>query len=170
MVADFKLSTFVALAMLGRFMSTALLVPLQWRQAHALWNNYDHDYDTRFLSSQGRAALSSLSSSSSSSSQQPSDTTASRDTERNTAFVRGLMGNLSKLCDRYICNGSPKIREQVFNVLDQIAAEAVDREQVHQSIRMVTRAGVPMYVIRVVLCCVLCGNEIIIDCRGKQMK
>lgn len=149
MVVDFKLSTFVALAMLGRFMSTALLVPLQWRQAHALRNNnnnnYDYDHDTRFLSSQGRAALSSSSLSSSSSSQQQPDTT-SRDTERNTAFVRGLMENLSKLCDRYICNGSPKIREQIFNVLDQIAAEAVDREQVHQSIRMVTRAGVPMYV------------------------
>jgi len=148
MVVDFKLSTFVALAMLGRFMSTALLVPLQWRQAHALRNNnnnnYDYDHDTRFLSSQGRAALSSSSLSSSSSSQQQPDTT-SRDTERNTAFVRGLMENLSKLCDRYICNGSPKIREQIFNVLDQIAAEAVDREQVHQSIRMVTRAGVPMH-------------------------
>jgi hypothetical protein len=131
-MVDFKLSTFVALAMLGKFMSTALLVPLQWRQAHALRNN-NYDHDPRFLSSQRRAFSSSS-----------PDT--SRDTERNNAFVRGLMGNLSKLCDRYICNGSPKIREQVFNVLDQIAAEAVDREQVNQSIRMVKRAGVPMYV------------------------
>lgn len=130
-MVDFKLSTFVALAMLGKFMSTALLVPLQWRQAHALRNN-NYDHDPRFLSSQRRAFSSSS-----------PDT--SRDTERNNAFVRGLMGNLSKLCDRYICNGSPKIREQVFNVLDQIAAEAVDREQVNQSIRMVKRAGVPIH-------------------------
>eukprot|EP00536_Pseudo-nitzschia_multiseries_P014663 jgi/Psemu1/320699/estExt_fgenesh1_pm.C_7480001 len=68
-----------------------------------------------------------------------------RNAERNSEFVEGLMGNLSKLCDRYIMNGSPKIREQVFNVLDQIAGEAVDRELVNQSIRMVKRAGVPVH-------------------------
>jgi hypothetical protein len=42
-------------------------------------------------------------------------------------------------------NGSPKIRERVFNILDQIAAEAVDDELIRQSVRMVKRAGVPMH-------------------------
>ena len=120
-----KASALIALAILGQFASTALFVPLQWRQAQALRN-----YDSRCLSQRG--ASSSLS----------SETT--KDTDRNHVFVEGLMGNLSKLCDRYIMNGSPKIREQVFNVLDQIATEAVDRELVNQSIRMVKRAGVPM--------------------------
>lgn len=55
------------------------------------------------------------------------------------------MDNLSKLCDRYIMNGSPKIRERVFNVLDQIATEAVDETLIQQSVRMVKRAGVPMH-------------------------
>lgn len=55
------------------------------------------------------------------------------------------MENLSKLCDRYIMNGSPKIRERVFNVLDQIATEAVDDALIRQSVRMVKRAGVPMH-------------------------
>jgi len=119
-----KLCTFVAVAIIGA--STAFFVPSKWRQAHALRN-----YESRFLSQRG-ASPSSL-----------PDTT--RNAERNTEFVEGLMENLSKLCDRYIMNGSPKIREQVFNVLDQIAAEAVDRELVNQSIRMVKRAGVPVH-------------------------
>ena len=110
--------------MLDPFRSTALLVPLQiqLRQAHAC---------------QHSARYSSSSSSSSSS---------TYDTHKNTVFIKGLMNNLSKLCDRYILSGSPKIREQVFNVLDQIAAEAADKEMVQQSMRMVKRAGVPMYV------------------------
>jgi len=124
-MVGWKVSTFAALVMLDQFMSSALLVPLQWRTANALRN-----YDRRLLS-QRRFSSSSP------------DT--ARNTERNGVFVKGLMSNLSELCDRYICNGSPKTREQVFNVLDQIAAEAVDRELVNQSIRMVTRAGVPMH-------------------------
>jgi len=40
-----------------------------------------------------------------------------RDTERNYVFIKGLMGNLSKLCDRYIMNGSPIIREQVVRII-----------------------------------------------------
>lgn len=35
-------------------------------------------------------------------------------------------------------------RERVFNVLDQIASQAMDEELVQQSLRMVKRAGVPM--------------------------
>mmetsp|Transcript_29127 Transcript_29127/g.78830 ORF Transcript_29127/g.78830 Transcript_29127/m.78830 type:complete len:573 (+) Transcript_29127:115-1833(+) len=120
----FKLSTCLALAIFG--VTTALLAPLDWRQAQALRN-----YESRF-SSQRWASSSSL-------------PETSRNAERNSEFVEGLMGNLSKLCDRYIMNGSPKIREQVFNVLDQIASEAVDRELVNQSIRMVKRAGVPIH-------------------------
>ncbi|KAL3914694.1 MAG: hypothetical protein SGILL_006001, partial [Bacillariaceae sp.] len=42
-------------------------------------------------------------------------------------------------------SGSPKTRERVFNVLDQIAAESVEDDLVRQSIRMVKRAGVPMH-------------------------
>jgi len=124
-MVGWKVSTFVALAMLDQFMSTALLIPQQSRQVHVLRN-----YDARFLS-QRRASSSSPE--------------TARDVERNNVFVEGLMGNLSKLCDRYICNGSPKIREQVFNVLDQIASESMDREMVNQSIRMVKRAGVPIH-------------------------
>jgi SpoVK/Ycf46/Vps4 family AAA+-type ATPase len=123
MIGPWKLSTFVALTITG--VSTALLVPSQWRQAHALRNSGSR------LSSQNGAHSSS--------------SPETRNTERNAVFIEGLMSNLSKLCDRYIMNGSPKTREQVFNVLDQIAAEAADRELVHQSIRMVKRAGVPMH-------------------------
>ena len=68
-----------------------------------------------------------------------------RGTSRSLAVAKdSLMGNLSKLCDGYIMNGSPKIREQVFNVLDEIASESADKELINQSIRMVKRAGVPM--------------------------
>ena len=123
-MVHWKASALVALAILDPFASTALLYPLQWGQANAVRNN-----DSRFASQRKFSSSSP-------------DTT--RDTERNSVFVEGLMTNLSKLCDRYICNGSPKIREQVFNVLDQIAAEAIDRELVQQSIRMVKRAGVPV--------------------------
>jgi hypothetical protein len=42
-------------------------------------------------------------------------------------------------------NGSPKVRERVFNILDQISVEAVDDELIRQSVRMVKRAGVPMH-------------------------
>ena len=41
---------------------------------------------------------------------------------------------------RHFC----KQRERIFNVLDQISSEAMDEELVHQSLRMVKRAGVPM--------------------------
>lgn len=119
----------VALAIIDPFQSTALLVPLQLRQAYALRNQDDRRFWWR------RQASSSS-----------PDTTQPIDTAKNTVFIQGLMNNLSKLCDRYICDGSPKTRERVFNVLDQIAAQAVDRELVNKSIRMVKRAGVPMYV------------------------
>jgi hypothetical protein len=123
-MVGWKLSTLVALAMLDQFVSTALLLPLQFQKAHALRN-----FDLHFRSQRRNASSSP-------------DTT--RDTEKNSVFVEGLKANLSKLCDKYIISGSPKIREQVFNVLEQIASEAIDREQVNQSIRMVKRAGVPM--------------------------
>ena len=113
----------MALAIVDPFVSTALLLPMQVKQVYA-----------------------SISSSSSSSSigMSTAPNGATYDAQKNTVYIKGLMNNLGKLCDRYICNGSPKTREQVFNVLDQIAAEAVDKEMVHQSIRMVKRAGVPM--------------------------
>ena len=107
----------MALAIVDPFVSTALLLPMQVKSVYA---------------------------SSSSSSMGMSPNGATYDAQKNTVYIKGLMNNLGKLCDRYICNGSPKTREQVFNVLDQIAAEAVDKEMVHQSIRMVKRAGVPM--------------------------
>lgn len=116
----------VALAMIDPFRSTtALLVPLQLQQAHALRNHNDRPRTSGHSSTTNGATY---------------------DAQKNTVFIKGLMNNLGKLCDRYICNGSPKTREQVFNVLEQIAAEAVDTEMVYQSIRMVKRAGVPMYV------------------------
>lgn len=55
------------------------------------------------------------------------------------------MSNLGTLCDKYIMNGSPKVRERVFNVLDQIAAQSMEDDRIRQSIRMVQRAGVPMH-------------------------
>lgn len=41
-------------------------------------------------------------------------------------------------------NGSPKTREKVSNVFDQISATALDKDLVKQSMRMIKRAGVPM--------------------------
>ena len=64
--------------------------------------------------------------------------------ERNTSYIKSLQENLGGLLDKYICNGSPKTRERILNILDQIEAEAMDRELIQQSIRMAKRAGVPM--------------------------
>jgi hypothetical protein len=72
--------------------------------------------------------------------------------KKNTIFIMGLMeNNLMKLCDTYICTGSSNIREQIFRVVEEIANLAIDKTLVNQSIRMVKRAGVPMYVIRYML-------------------
>lgn len=72
--------------------------------------------------------------------------------KKNTIFIMGLMeNNLMKLCDTYICTGSSNIREQIFRVVEEIATLAIDKTLVNQSIRMVKRAGVPMYVIRYML-------------------
>ena len=125
----------IALAMLDPFRSTAL-VPIQLRQAFALRNQQ---------SSSSTARNSSTTPNGTSTNGATSTDTSSFDAQKNRVFIQGLMNNLGKLCDRYICNGSPKTREQVFNVLDQIAAAAVDQDElVRQSIRMVKRAGVPM--------------------------
>jgi SpoVK/Ycf46/Vps4 family AAA+-type ATPase len=64
--------------------------------------------------------------------------------QRNSQYIKGLQENLGGLLDKYICNGSPKTKERIFNVLDQIEAEAMDQELIQQSIRMTKRAGVPM--------------------------
>jgi hypothetical protein len=87
-----KVPTLVALAVLVQaIFVTALFVPLKSQQAHA---TNPRNYDSQlYLSS-------------------PETT---KDTDRNFVFIKGLMGNLSKLCDRYIMNGSPKIREQVVS-------------------------------------------------------
>jgi len=72
--------------------------------------------------------------------------------KKNTIFIMGLMeNNLMKLCDTYICTGSSNIREQIFRVVEEIATLAIDKTLVNQSIRMVKRAGVPMYVIHYML-------------------
>eukprot|EP00751_Fragilariopsis_kerguelensis_P037545 CAMPEP_0170955224 /NCGR_PEP_ID=MMETSP0735-20130129/33041_1 /TAXON_ID=186038 /ORGANISM="Fragilariopsis kerguelensis, Strain L26-C5" /LENGTH=603 /DNA_ID=CAMNT_0011367033 /DNA_START=38 /DNA_END=1846 /DNA_ORIENTATION=+ len=121
MATKCKIHTLVALALLVKAgFITALFVPLQIKYQAQLVRNNDSQL---YLSS-------------------PETT---KDTERNYVFIKGLMGNLSKLCDRYIMNGSPIIREQVFNILDQIATEASEKELVNQSIRMVKRAGVPIH-------------------------
>jgi hypothetical protein len=73
------------------------------------------------------------------------DYSSNREGGQNRIYIEGLMSNLGTLCDKYIMNGSPKIRERVFNVLDQIAAQAIDEDMIRQSIRMVKRAGVPMH-------------------------
>lgn len=117
---------FMALAVVDPFVSTALLLPMQVKQVCA-------------------SKIPSTPTTSTSIHMSTAPNGATYDAQKNSVFIRGLMNNLGKLCDRYICNGSPKTREQVFNVLDQIAAEAVDKEMVHQSIRMVKRAGVPMH-------------------------
>jgi len=87
-----KVPTLVALAVLVQaIFVTALFVPLKPQQARA---TNPRNYDSQlYLSS-------------------PETT---KDTDRNFVFIKGLMGNLSKLCDRYIMNGSPKIREQVVS-------------------------------------------------------
>ncbi|CAJ1940092.1 unnamed protein product [Cylindrotheca closterium] len=81
------------------------------------------------------------SSSSSSSSSSCSDFTP--DVDKNTVYVRGLMENLSTLCDKYIVTGSEPTRKRLLNVLDRIYAESFDRDLVLQSVRMAKRAAVP---------------------------
>ena len=154
--------------LLGRFQSMAFLVPKSirlWPDAgrtirnshHQRYHSRNHDSDSA-PDRCGWAVTSGLPGrrrniSAAASSSDITDATGingdTRDLDRNTVFVEGLMGNLSRLCDKYILSGSPKIREQIFNVLDQIAAEAIDKELVRQSIRTVKRAGVPMYVARI---------------------
>lgn len=63
--------------------------------------------------------------------------------EKNSKYIKGLMENLSDLCDKYICSGSKAVRARLLNVLDRISAEAFDQELVLQSVRMVKRAAVP---------------------------
>ena len=137
------------LGVLGPFRSMAFLIPGNTIRlaAHAIQNNdhkiknhhHNNNNDRQRVTKKSTTAEQSKTCLSASA-------TDTRDIERNTVFVEGLMGNLSRLCDKYILNGSPKVREQIFNLLDQIAAEAIDKELVRQSIRLVKRAGVPMYV------------------------
>jgi hypothetical protein len=64
--------------------------------------------------------------------------------DQNSIYIEGLIENLSPVLDKYIMSGSPKALERVFNILDQIAAQADDEELVRKAIRMTKRAGVPM--------------------------
>lgn len=72
-----------------------------------------------------------------------SDSEESPEMEKNSIYIKGLMENLSTLCDKYIIGGSEIVRGRLLNVLDRIAAEAFDQELVLQSVRMVKRAAVP---------------------------
>mmetsp|Transcript_27901 Transcript_27901/g.65592 ORF Transcript_27901/g.65592 Transcript_27901/m.65592 type:complete len:661 (-) Transcript_27901:121-2103(-) len=157
-------SAFLAV-LLGRFRSTAFLVPKTMRlwpdAVRTLRSSHQRKYHSRNHDNEDASALCGWavtsgrprgrrrSTAAASSSSDVTDATGingdTRDVERNTAFVKGLMSNLQRLCDKYICNGSAKIREQIFNVLDQIAAEAIDKDLVRQSIRTVKRAGVPIH-------------------------
>ncbi|KAG7362908.1 cell division cycle protein 48 [Nitzschia inconspicua] len=124
------------------FVSTAFFLPKTHWQAQAF--KQSEDIVDPFLSSRQSFPWSRYSSPSSSSSSSPSSST-DRNSEQNRVYIQGLMSNLGTLCDKYIMNGSPKVRERVFYVLDQIAAQAMDDELIRQSIRMVKRAGVPMH-------------------------
>jgi ATP-dependent 26S proteasome regulatory subunit len=123
---------------------TALLVPArQWQANAAAAAAQPTSGDGGGVPSSQSSSSSSLSSSSEAASSQ-----FDRDIEQNSVFLRSLISNLGRLCDKYIMNGSPMVRERIFNLLDQIEAEAVIPENesyIRQALRTVKRAGVPMH-------------------------
>ena len=62
---------------------------------------------------------------------------------QNGRFVDPVHVLVSSPSSKLTCSSCPQ-REQVFNLLDQIAGQAMDEELVEQSIRLVKRAGVPL--------------------------
>mmetsp|Transcript_52056 Transcript_52056/g.125653 ORF Transcript_52056/g.125653 Transcript_52056/m.125653 type:complete len:679 (+) Transcript_52056:53-2089(+) len=94
------------------------------------------------------SSKSSSSSSSEAAEAAEADQQESSNVEKNAVFLRSLIANLGRLCDKYICNGSPMVRERIFNLLDQIEATAILPDNVsyiRQALRVVKRAGVPMH-------------------------
>lgn len=51
---------------------------------------------------------------------------------RNSRFVDGLFDNMTRDLDKYVMSGSPRSREGVYNVLEQIESEAWDPEVVQR--------------------------------------
>jgi hypothetical protein len=64
--------------------------------------------------------------------------------EKNSAYINGLFENLTEIVDKYIMTGAPATMKRAYNVLQMIQSEAMDKELVKKSVRLMTRAGLPV--------------------------
>jgi SpoVK/Ycf46/Vps4 family AAA+-type ATPase len=66
------------------------------------------------------------------------------DLEKNRSYIDGLLENLSNLLDKWIVTGAESVQTRAYNIIKQIERESLDQDQVQRSIRMATRAGMPL--------------------------
>jgi ATP-dependent 26S proteasome regulatory subunit len=64
--------------------------------------------------------------------------------EKNSAYIHGLLENLTAILDKWITNGSPAAQKRAANVLWTIESEAMDPELVKRAVRMIQRAGLSL--------------------------
>jgi hypothetical protein len=64
--------------------------------------------------------------------------------EKNSAYIHGLLENLTAAVDKWIMTGSPASQKRVYNVLQMIQSEAMDPELVKKGERCIKRAGLPV--------------------------
>jgi hypothetical protein len=75
----------------------------------------------------------------------PSQTAESEgNLEKNSAYIHGLLENLTAAVDKYIMTGSPASQKRVYNVLQMIQSEAMDPELVKKGERLIKRGGLPV--------------------------
>jgi hypothetical protein len=75
----------------------------------------------------------------------PSQTAESEgNLEKNSAYINGLLENLTEIVDKWIMAGSPATQKRAYNVLQMIQSEAMDPELVKKSVRLMKRAGLPV--------------------------
>jgi hypothetical protein len=75
----------------------------------------------------------------------PSQTAESEgNLEKNSAYINGLFENLTEIVDKFIMTGAPATQKRAYNVLQMIQSEAMDPELVKKSVRLMTRAGLPV--------------------------
>jgi hypothetical protein len=75
----------------------------------------------------------------------PSQTAESEgNLEKNSAYIQGLLENLTAIVDKWIMTGSPATQKRAYNVLQMIQSEAMDPELVKKSVRLMKRAGLPV--------------------------
>lgn len=62
----------------------------------------------------------------------PSGDGTTAENERNSRFVDGLLNHLMEGLDKYIMSGSPLSKERVFNILEEVEANAQDPELIQK--------------------------------------